>query len=283
MERGQLIRVFVETTEDIKNGYYVNQNEEEISFEKVKALKNGTKFFKSTEMIPVNQRPNYASTKIYVENIDTFKKAIQFGPNGACLNMASSFNPGGGVANGSRAQEEELCRRSNLILSLRAFSRYSEFKFSRDPKEGCYPIPISGGIYSPCVNIYKDTNYQEMEDPILTNVISVPAVNKPTLNEDGTITKNYVAVTKNKIRTILRIAILGQHSKLVLGALGCGAYGNPAAHMAEIFKDVLNEEEFVHSFEEICFAVLDDHNAKRLDNREGNYKPFARVFGENKA
>ena len=34
------------------------------------------------------------------------------------LNLANPVNPGGGVRRGSKAQEEDLCRKSSLLLSL---------------------------------------------------------------------------------------------------------------------------------------------------------------------
>lgn len=85
---------------------------------------------------------------------------------------------------------------------------------------------------------------------------------------------------KRKIRTILRIALDNNHTKLVLGALGCGAFKNPPSHVARLFKEVLEEPEFIGAFEEICFAILDDGNSGRDHNPNGNLKPFADVFGE---
>ena len=42
------------------------------------------------------------------------------------LNLANPVHPGGGVRTGAKAQEEDLCRKSSLLLSLesRAASRY---------------------------------------------------------------------------------------------------------------------------------------------------------------
>lgn len=189
--------------------------------------------------------------------------------------MASERRPGGGWLSGARAAEESMCRRSNLIQSIAAFTPMGK-QFYGYQKNDFYPLRSYGGIYSPYVNIYKSQTYRNFEEPYLTNVISVAAVRNPELNGDGTLTAKAEQITKEKIKTILRIAILNGHSKLVLSAFGCGAFGNPPREIARCFKEILESPEFKHSFSEICFAVIDDHNAKG----EGNYKPFKDIFGE---
>ena len=264
MKNPELARVFENTKRDMGRGYFINPNGEQVKFRGVNLmLKNTVKY---SELYKDEGKDVYfENPKIYVQDIDTFEKAIALGSDAVCLNMASSMSRGGGVVNGSVAQEECLCRRSNLYLSLEAVD---------------YPIPVFGGIYSPGVNIYKDRENNELPDIIKTNVISVSAVNRPTLMEDGLhVERRYLGMIKAKIRAILRIAKIHNHTKLVLGAFGCGAYKNPAGHIAELFAKVLSEKEFKNSFEEICFAIIEDLNSKRLNNRQGNLIPFARVFG----
>lgn len=82
--------------------------------------------------------------------------------------------------------------------------------------------------------------------------------------------------TKRKIRCMLATGLLYGHDSLVLSALGCGAFRNPPLHVAELFKEVLSEEEFVNRYKHISFAILDDHNARG----QGNYQPFLEVFGQ---
>lgn len=279
MNKEQLIEVYRKVCRDIKAGSYINGSGEQVSFRKTSKLKSGTMIYTpETEILEIS-RPEFAETKIYTENIDSFEKAIQLGSIGtAVLNMASYRNPGGGVANGSRAQEEELCRRSNLLLSLYGVQGNSMLGWnSRDYD---YPIPVYGTIYTPYVNIYRaPKTYEKLDYPILTNVISASMVIKPSLTNDGRIEKKYVHIIKKKIRSVFRTAILTENTKLVLGAWGCGAYGCPSKHMAELFRIVLDEPEFKKSFEEICFAILEDHNSVRYDNPDGNFKPFKDIFG----
>ena len=64
------------------------------------------------------------------------------------------------------------------------------------------------------------------------------------------------------------------HDSLVLSALGCGAFRNPPHHVAQLFKEVLSEEEFLNKYKHISFAIIDDHNARG----QGNYRPFSEVF-----
>ena len=58
---------------------------------------------------------------------------------------------------------------------------------------------------------------------------------------------------------------------LVLGAFGCGAFGNPAAPVAALFKEQLHAPAFRGAFATVVFAVLDPLGT-------GNLGPFRREF-----
>ena len=116
----QLIKVFEEVIEDIISREY-EYKDNYIEFPETDRLIYESKMYKSIQK--GNNKPKFQTPlKIYVQNIDTFEKAKELGSECAVLNMASSKRPGGGVETGSRAQEEELCRRSNLLLSLYLYS-----------------------------------------------------------------------------------------------------------------------------------------------------------------
>ena len=277
--REELIKVFDDTLAAIKVGGYRSVSGDWIEF--TNPLK-GSKFYQSLKPISGKDLPIFSNPKVYVENIDTFQKAEVMGNDCAVLNMASFQNAGGGVINGSRAQEEELCRRSNLVQSLYAYSsRDSELLDYKEPsKDKRYPISMYGGIYSPHVMVFRSAlSYSMLDEPYECAVISVPGLKNPTLDKKtGELTEKDATTTKGKIRAILRIALLNGHYKLVLGALGCGAFHNPPKHIARLFKEVIGEDEFENHFEEICFAILEDGNSLK-NQAGGNLKPFKEVFG----
>lgn len=277
--REYLVKIYEEVIEDLKNGYYVNDSGEEIEFSDHK-LKTGSKMYQEDEVVDVSSSPRFESTRIYVQNIDSFLKALDMGKGVAVLNMASRRNPGGGVAKGSQAQEEELCRRSNLLTSLYSFSEKGKIT-GYTSKTGSYPIPTYGGIYSPGVEIYRGKRYKPYYESTKVDVISVSALVRPEFDPTTLmISKKQAHIMKRKIKTILRIALMNKKTKLVLGAFGCGAFCNPPKHVALMFKEILEFPEFKNAFEEICFAILDDGNTGKEHNPEGNYKPFVEVFGE---
>jgi uncharacterized protein (TIGR02452 family) len=194
----------------------------------------------------------------------------------AVLNLASERSAGGGFHKGALAQEEALCYRSSLYLSLH---------------KSYYPLPSLSAIYSPSVLIIRDamsrghsllTSTQRPADLPVTSVISVAALRLPALTDDR---KNYRkegqrAETKRKIRITLRIAAMKGHTKLVLGALGCGVFGNPPGEVANCFLEVLREKEFQGGWwEDVVFAILDnvkgDQGGK---DGVGNYGEFYRVL-----
>ena len=275
--REELMQVYDQTINACQVGGYECKNGEWVDLE---SCKEGSRFYVTLPNTKDRPKKLFYETKVYVQNIDTFQKAREMGPKCAVLNMASFQRPGGGVDTGSRAQEEELCRRSNLLQSLYQYSpdKHGIFDY-KAPKRFHYPIPMYGGIYSPNVTVFRHAlSYTFLEEPFKCSVISVPAIKKPDFDrKTGLMTEKVVTILKGKIRAILRIALMHSHSKLVLGAWGNGSYGAPPKHTAIIFKEVLAEEEFQHVFEEICFAILEDGNS--LKNQEGgNIKPYSSVF-----
>ncbi|RAL12459.1 uncharacterized protein BO97DRAFT_390112 [Aspergillus homomorphus CBS 101889] len=185
------------------------------------------------------------------------------------LNMANAKRPGGGWLNGALAQEEALCYRSSLSSTL---------------KRSFYPMKFLGAIYSPTVVIFRESldrghKLMDLQRPDLlpvVSVISVAAIQNPELDQECSppMYKNPRdrEGTKNKMRTILRIAAYKKHRRIVLGALGCGAFGNPNVEVAACWAEVLREEEFQGWWERIVFAILDD--ATTLTQGLGNFDVF---------
>jgi uncharacterized protein (TIGR02452 family) len=114
------------------------------------------------------------------------------------------------------------------------------------------------------------------------SVISVAAIRRPDLSDDGKTFKypGARAHTKNNIRLILRVAARHGHTKLVLGALGCGVFSNPPRDVAHCFLEVLREPEFQGGWwESIVFAVLDNvQGPNGGKDGNGNFGQFYQVL-----
>lgn len=108
----------------------------------------------------------------------------------------------------------------------------------------------------------------------IVSVVSVAAVRDPALVTSTTGEKVYRHgqvrwIMKDKIRTILRIAGRERHRRIVLGSLGCGAFGHPNTEVAKIYREVLGDKEFRGWFESVVFAVMDE-----LVDSESNFSVF---------
>lgn len=229
------------------------------------------------------------ATQVKVVAGDTLEVArgmVDAGLNPLVLNMANRQNPGGGVTEGAGAQEEYLFRCSDYYRSLYQFTDYAqEYEVQPHPTHR-YPLNReTGGVYSPGVTVFRASEamgYRLIEHPWQVSFVAVAAINRPRLvtspDSDLKIDSHLVEPTKQKIRTIFRIAVAHGHRNLVLGAFGCGAFCNPPAHMAQLFHEVLREAEFHTCFDQVVFAIRDDHNSYKWCNPEGNLVPFQREF-----
>lgn len=274
--------IFQETMEICRKGFYTAPSGKTVYLPPSgRVLAAGKMYVRPPECGSVKR---VSSTHIDVVNadcIDVARELVESGYDPVLLNMANAYTPGGGALKGSRAQEETLFRRSNLCVSLYQFDDYHAGLLGVPTGGGRYPMdPDTGGVYSGDIMFFRagvGDGDALLEKPFTCGVVSVAAINHPDLDAANRLTRAAAEATMRKIRTILRIGLCHGHDSIVLGAWGCGAFGNPPAHMAELFRTVLREPEFNDKFFRVRFAIIEDHNSKNA-----NFAAFNAVFNNSR-
>jgi uncharacterized protein (TIGR02452 family) len=194
---------------------------------------------------------------------------VSAGHRVAVLSMAHPTHPGGDFEGGAGAQEENLHRRTDMC------------RFTAQQRH-VYPIPCAGCLVSENVTIIRGAESEGY--PFLTPermqrvcVISCAALKCPRLDKSrGDYARDADReVMKLKAAAMLQAAFLSGCDTMVLSAFGCGAFKNPPRAVAAIFMEVVLASPIEH----VVFAIMDDHNAHRQHNHEGNWAPFLEVFG----
>ena len=153
--------------------------------------------------------------------------------------MASYKRPGGGVRKGAMAQEEEICRRSNLLKSLDNMA---------------YPLAMNEYIYTSDVEIFKDSNYN-MINGGFCDVITIASVNLNNLPKPD----NYNEIMRDIIDQIFKSAVDNNCVNVVVSAFGCGVFKNDPNEVSQMFVESINK--YKGYFNNICFSILNDRNS----------------------
>ncbi len=187
------------------------------------------------------------------------------------LNFANAFRPGGGVTHGARAQEEDLCRCSNLYFGLTL--PYFQKNYYQWNGKNVGQLGTDHALYHPGVTVIKNDQYEPLapEARFQVDVITSAAPhldpNKKPVEPD-----HLAQVFYHRIKNILEIASAHDTEVLILGAFGCGAFGNPPELVAEQFYHLLVENEYSARFEKVVFAI------KRNDWDNSNLLAFRDAF-----
>ena len=204
----------------------------------------------------------------------------------AVHNFASATNPGGGVTNGSRAQEESLCRCSTLYTCLTREDLWKDFyQFHRNRQDVRY---TDSCIYSPNVLIIKsDTDFPERlpkENFCQVDILTCAAPNLRTKpynimnpgkgNALNLTEQELKDIHRSRARHLLTIAAAHEENILVLGAFGCGAFRNNPYVVAQAYQEILEENAFRNRFQHIEFAVY--HTPRETEN----FTAFQKVFSK---
>ncbi|MCD8089449.1 MAG: TIGR02452 family protein [Clostridiales bacterium] len=204
---------------------------------------------------------------------EDLKNKGEASPKILALNLASATTPGGHTRKGASAQEEDLCRRTSLLLSLESENakKYYIYNNARKTRMGS-----DGVMITPYVEVIKDSSSKTLAEPFPVSVISCAAP-MVRLGLEGMSQSEYEKMLSKRIEGVLLTAASGNYRHLILGAFGCGVYGNDAALVSELFyRTILNfsyEDKTTGClFDSIDFAVL-----CRPDN-DYNYRKFYAHF-----
>lgn len=233
-------------------------------------MREGTRLHLPEESAALSVPEPRFDTRYEVTDEDTLAAARRVvGESGgrvAALNFASARNPGGGVVNGARAQEESLARSSALYDSLTRCPEY--YEHHRAERSLLYSDRV---IWSPSVPVYRDAKGGWLSDAVPVDFLTSPAPNRRMVDRNQPEHADQVTeALEARARAVLAVAAHHGSTRLVLGAWGCGVFGNDPATVARAFGLHL-KGEFAGVFDLVVFAVLDRDPAVRA--------PFEEVFG----
>ena len=176
-------------------------------------------------------------------DITTEAAAIQYADGKtAVLNFASYKYPGGGFIAGSYAQEEALCHASFLYNVLCEFQEYYEWN-RKNTNHGLYK---NRAIYSPNVMFHNDNGEK------CVDVITCAAPNWSAAKKDKILSaEDNLMALNSRIRFIKEIVEENHVDTLILGAFGCGVFGQNAKEVAQCFRSAF----MLSSVKKIVFAV----------------------------
>lgn len=247
-----------------RQGYYVTEAGRRVDWRDAVAAACAAKVSIAPHAaLPHQEHVAFPETRLQVSNETTLGAAFRLVESGLrplALNFANGVHPGGGFLGGARAQEEVLCRCSALYQTLAEDPMYEAHRQR--------PLPDSTdwAIYSPDVPVFRKDDGTALEHYWLLSILTcaapyAPAIGQPAAGD----------LLRHRIHRILAIAQSYRYAAIVLGAWGCGAFGNDPQRTAVDFRQAL-ENDFQGAFSDIVFAISDWSPARRF------LGPFRNVF-----
>ncbi|AJD93042.1 hypothetical protein JMA_37240 (plasmid) [Jeotgalibacillus malaysiensis] len=223
------------------------------------------------QMTPVREQKETVFEVTGETTLEASKRLINEGHKVVCLNFASAKHPGGGFLSGARAQEETLARSSGLYPTIAQMKEMYDFNRK---KWGFYSDYM---VYSPDVPVFREDGGAFEETPYLVSMITSPAVNASVVMKGNPSQRNVISQKmRARIRKVLAVARANQYDVIVLGAFGCGVFGNSSTEVARLFQEALEDERYKGHFKKVVFAIYEPGKPKNkpaFDQLFGNVNP----------
>ena len=242
MYKEKLMYVVEENFKIAKDNFYISKEGNKVELDtKVKDMIDKTEVV-SNEVTYVNNYKDIQNNYVVRDNI------INTGTIDAILKLRSEGVIG--YLMGSKAQEESLCRASMLYESLKKQNDFYEFN-----RENYTPLYNDRMLYVPDVPIIRNDNLELLNNYELASFIVSPAVNKRKAYAEGIRDEKLIVdIMGKRIEKIVKLAISKNPTALILGAFGCGVFGNDREVVYDIFEKYIRKLMPIEI--KVIFAVI---------------------------
>lgn len=221
-----------------------------------------TIIYDDINITPTNVDKHDKIMNINLVSFDSVSSALCASEKVCVLNFASFKNPGGMFMKGSSAQEECLCHESFLYNVLKELPDFYEYN-KKNLNKALY---MNRALYSPNVLFVRDPDIVKNVD-----VLTCAAPNYAAAAEYCKVDKDTNSkVLRDRIRFVLSIIKEQKVNSVILGAYGCGVFGQDPEEVITIFLEEINNLFSTNDITKFIFAVIDPDSS--------NYQAFKRVI-----
>ena len=207
-----------------------------------------TKLYNKNAIINDN-RYKEGNVKIQIVDEDSVTALFNHYDKKTCvLNFASYRHPGGNFINGSRAQEESLCLESflyNVLVEFQSFYAWNNKHINNS-------LYLNRALYSPKV-VFEHNNMSHKFDVLTCASPNLSAARKKITEDENT------KELENRIKFIVDILLANNVETAILGAFGCGVFGQNPIEVATIFEKIISKY-CLNKKMKIVFAIPQGNN-----------------------
>ncbi|HAG14258.1 MAG TPA: TIGR02452 family protein [Ruminococcus sp.] len=192
------------------------------------------------EILPDITRKTAFRIADHTDHADTISAILHLRQQGVCgeimaLNFANAMFAGGGYRLGGDAQEESLCRCSLLYHAILPHSEYyNKHRFRPSP------LYSDSMLISNAVPIIRDMNGTLLPEPTVCTFVTCAAVNRNYAKLLFISDKKINDVMENRINGIVCAMVKRKPDAIVLGAFGCGMFGNKRDIVLPLIEKAVN-------------------------------------------
>lgn len=238
---------FGNSSKNIERVIFVNMAQTKYALD-IKDSIDRTKVYDSSELIYPER--GSLQTEFVFEQTDSVSAVFKYADKDtAILNFANYETPGGGFLYGAMAQEEALCLESTLYPVISNHEFY--YKENRQSLNYVGVLYSNRALWSPGIVFFRDGKEKYCD------VITCAAPNASAyLSAGGSKVVNEKALY-DRICFIIDEAVNRGTKTLILGAFGCGVFGQSPYILGYLYRQLL-QKEYNGVFDRVVFAVIDE-------------------------